>query len=241
MQTEGLSSTPLDAPYLSQEKTLQFFTSALVVLPVFLQAPWAHFNPFSACLFSLVIFLFGIALSQMGGDRWFHVGSLFLGVSGSWLGGSLYWGWLREYPVLHIPVEAVALPIAMIGLSTRWRLGAVFYLACLLGTAFTDCAMVVTGVMNLWPSVVMAPLNEAPELLHQAAETLAETQSIILLIVMAFGIALLANFMHKKAKLLSPESGSTWLVASAALTTTLWVDGLFLITAFFQPKFSGLI
>ena len=240
MQTDSLTPNSLDSPYLSKGKTLQFFTSALVVLPVFLQAPWAHFNPLSACCFTGVIFLFGIFLAQFGGERWFDVGSLFLGVSGSWLGGSLFWGWLRVYPVLHIPVEAVALPIAIFALSTRWRLGAVFYLACLLGTALTDLMMVLTGVMNQWPAVVQAPLIEAPELLNQAATGLLNPKAILFLVFGALSIGLGANFMQQKAKSVDYDRSSL-LVISAALTTTLWVDGLFFVTAFFEPRLSGLI
>ncbi len=226
--------------YLSRPRTLQFWASALVVLPVFLQAPWAHLHPLSACLFTFVLLGCGVALAQFGGHRWFQVGSLLIGVSGSWLGGCLFWGWLRSHPVLHIPVEAVALPLAFIGLSTRWRLGAGFYVSCLLGTAFTDLMMVCTGVMNRWPEVVMAPMQEAPQILHQTADQLLSPKPIFLLIIAAVLIMLMARLMHQRGSMNS-SFGRTWLVASAALTTTLWVDGLFLLSAFFQPRFSGLI
>ena len=102
----------------------------MVVLPVFLQAPWVHLYPISACLFTFVILAAGVSLVRFGGSQWFDAGSLLLGVSGSWLGGCLFWGWLREYPLLHLPVEAIAFPLACIGLGTRWRIGAGFYLSC---------------------------------------------------------------------------------------------------------------
>ncbi len=212
----------------------------MVVLPVFLQAPWVHLHPTSACLFTFVLLGSGVVVVRFFDDRWFSVGSLLVGVSGSWLGGCLFWGWLRAHPLFHLPVEAVALPLAFVGLSTRWRLGAGFYLACLLGTAFTDLMMVLTGVMKLWPEVVEAPLNKAPVLLNQAAEQLLNFQSVVLLICAALLIVFLARLMHQRATLNSP-SGSTWLVASAALTTTVWIDCLFLMTALFQPRLSGLI
>ncbi len=230
----------LSEAYLSKPRTLQFWTSALVVLPVFLQAPWVHLHPSSACLFTFVLLGTGVALVQFGSERWFTVGSLLVGVSGSWLGGCLFWGWLRAHPVFHLPVEAVALPIAFFGLTTRWRLGAGFYLACLLGTAFTDLMMVLTGVMNRWPTVVEAPLQEAPYLLHQTAEQLLNPKSAFLLIPAALLIVFLARLIHQRASLNS-LFGGTWLVVSAALTTTVWIDGLFLITALFQPRLSGLI
>ncbi len=212
----------------------------MVVLPVFLQAPWVHLHPVSACLFTFVLLGLGFGLVQFGGQRWSQAGSLLVGVSGSWLGGCLFWGWLRSYPVLHLPVEAVALPLAFVGLDTRWRVGAGFYLACLLGTGFTDLMMVFTGVMNRWPLVVGATFQNAPELLHQTAEELLKPWPAFLLILAAVLIVLLARLMRVRANLNSP-SGSMWLVASAALTTTLWIDGLFLLTALLQPRLSGLI
>ncbi len=152
----------------------------------------------------------------------------------------MFWGWLRAHPLFHLPVEAIALPLAFVGLDTRWRIGAGFYLSCLLGTAFTDLMMVFTGVMNQWPAVVNAPLNEASEILNETAEQLLRPQPIFLLLLAAGFIALLARLMKARTNLRSP-SGSTWLVASAALTTTLWIDGLFLIMALVKPRLSGLI
>ncbi len=212
----------------------------MVLLPVFLQAPWVHLHPISACLFTFALLGSGVALVLFGGDKWSRAGSLLVGVSGSWLGGCLFWGWLRQYPVMHLPVEAIALPLAFVGLETRWRIGSGFYLSCLLGTAFTDLMMLFTGVMHSWPEVVQASLTEAPELLRQTAEQLFRPQPILMLILAAVLIFSIANLMSQRALAHSP-SGSTWLVASAALKTTLWVDGLFLLTAFVQPRLSGLI
>ncbi len=235
-----MSKASVSEAYLSNPRTLQFWGSAMVVLPVFLQAPWVHQYPVSACLFTFVILGIGFALVELGGQKWANTGSLLVGVSGSWLGGCLFWGWLRLHPVLHLPVEAVALPMAFVGLGTRWRIGAGFYLACLLGTACTDFMMVLTGVMSRWPDVLEASLQEAPSLLNETAAQLARPVPIILLSIAAALIFLLSRLMRSRAILTTPF-GSTWLVASAALTTTLWIDGLFLITAFFQPRLSGLI
>jgi len=212
----------------------------MVILPVFLQAPWVHLHPFSACLFTLVILATGYAMAHFGGVKYFQAGSLLIGVSGSWLGGCLFWGWLRAHPLWHLPVEAVAFPVATFGLTTRWRLGAVFYMACLLGTAFTDVMMVATGVMHRWPEVLQAPLQKAPGLLHQTAQELMKPQPVTFLLIAAVAIGFLASFMRGRANLRSP-GGAAWLVASTALITTLWVDGLFLLTALFQPRLSGLI
>ncbi len=211
-----------------------------MVLPVFLQAPWVHFHPLSALLFTFILVGLGILLAQFVDDKWFRIGSLLIGVSGSWLGGCLFWGWLRIHPVLHLPVEAVALPLACVGLFSKWRIGAAFYLACLLGTAFTDLMMVLTGVMRFWPAVVSVSVEEAAQILSDTSINLFSPIKLFLIFLAAVLIILLSNQMNQRGTLNSP-GGRAWLVAGAALTTTLWVDGLFLVTALLQPRFSGLI
>ena len=113
---------------------LPFWASMLVVLPVFVQAPWVREQPFSSCLFGFVLLSVGVITHSIAPSRWKDFGALLVGFSGSWLAGSLFWGWLACHPVLHLPVEAFALPLAITGLQTRWRLGCAFYLASLLGT-----------------------------------------------------------------------------------------------------------
>tara|TARA_Y100001968_G_scaffold249886_1_gene234826 strand:+ start:52 stop:744 length:693 start_codon:yes stop_codon:yes gene_type:complete len=226
--------------YLSKPRTIQFWASTCVILPVFVQAPWVHIFPVSALLFTFVLLITGQILIQLFSDRFLNVGSLLIGVSGSWLGGCLFWGWLRAYPVWHLPVESIALPLALAGLNTRWRMGAGFYLASLLGTAITDLMILCTGVMKSWPEVVNANLQTASSLLYQTSQELLRPEKIILLILAAFLIVVIAYFMNKKASSDNYFQG-TWLVASAALITTLWVDGLFFLTTLIQPQFSGLI
>ena len=215
-------------------------SAALVVLPVFIQAPWVHFYPLSALAFTFILLALGIFLCEFSNEKWFILGSLLVGVSGSWLGGCLFWGWLRMHPVLHLPVEAVALPLAFIGLSTKWRIGSSFYLACLLGTAFTDLLMVLTGVMSAWTDVVAAPIEIASNKLHEISLHLFTSSSLFLLVLAAISIVFLSNQMNQRGNLTSP-AGQAWLVAGTALTTTLWVDGLFILSTLVQPKLSGLI
>ena len=212
----------------------------MVVLPVFVQAPWVHVFPFSAFLFSFIIFFLGFYLLKFCSNRWSAVGSLLVGVSWSWLGGCLFWGWLRAHPVWHLPVESIALPIAVSLLKTRWNIGASFYLASLLGTAFTDVMIVLTGVMKDWPEVVDAPFSEASQMLSFTAEKLLAPFSLVAIFIAALLIILIANWMNKKSKS-EPLSSDAWLVSSSALTTTLWVDGLFFVTTLIQPQLSGLI
>ena len=225
----------LTAPERSWTLAVPRLAAAMVVLPVFLQAPWVRLHPFSATLFTAVLLAVGIVLEQSGERQKAEIGQLLVGFSGSWLAGCLFWGWLRAHPLLHLPVEAFALPLALTGLSTRWRLASAFYLASLLGTAVTDLIMAMTGVMQAWPAVVMAPIDLAPGLLHQAGLELLHPLPLLLLAAAAVLILSLGRRCHQH------QQGSTWSMAGAVLITTVWVDGLFLATALLQPGLSGLI
>ncbi|MFM7549524.1 MAG: DUF3120 domain-containing protein [Cyanobacteriota bacterium] len=205
----------------------------LVALPVFLQAPWVRVAPASATLFTAVLTLTGVVLHQQRQLRLREAGALLVGFAGSWLGGCLFWGWCRLHPIWHLPIEAFALPLALAGLTGRWRLGCALYLGSLAGTAATDAAIALTGLMPLWPQVLAAEPLQAAALLQGAAQVVLEPQS--LLVVLAAGLLLVQT--------------SCWLwrwgqagrVAGAALFTTLAIDGLFLAAALLAPQLSGLI
>ena len=109
--------------FLSNPISLRLWSSFFVILPIFVQAPWVRLEPISALCFTFVILLGAFVLNQKGSNKWFIVSSLLLGISGSWLGGCLFWGWLSPFPILHIPVEAVVLPLALIGFGTNWKIG----------------------------------------------------------------------------------------------------------------------
>ena len=223
----------LTAPEWSWTLAVPRLAAAMVVLPVFLQAPWVRLHPFSATLFTAVLLAVGIVLEQSGERQKAEIGQLLVGFSGLSLAGCLFWGWLRAHPLLQLPGEAFALPLALTGLSTRWRLASGFYLASLLGTAVTDLIMAMTGVMQAWPAVVMAPIDLAPGLLHHAGLALLLPLLLLLLAAAAVLILSLGRRCH--------QQGSTWSMAGAVLITTVWVDGLFLATALLQPGLSGLI
>ena len=73
----------------------------MVVLPVFLQAPWVRVHPFSATLFTALLLAIGVVLNRSDNQQKADFGSLLVGFSGSWLAGCVFWGWLRAHPVLH--------------------------------------------------------------------------------------------------------------------------------------------
>jgi hypothetical protein len=135
-------------------------------------------------------------------------------------------------------VEAFALPVALGGLQGRWRLAATFYLSSLVGTACTDLAMAATGVMQFWPAVVTASLNQAPLLLHQAGLHLLQPLPLATLLISAVLVLMAGSHLSKNSRGFTGDAGS---MAAAVLITTLWVDGLFLLSALLQPGLSGLI
>lgn len=248
IQSEALDRRLLRELPLTQEPRLQaeshsqiqLWAAGLVVLPVFLQAPWVRLNPFSACLFTVVLLAVAIPLGWQESKGRHQAGALLLGFCGSWLAGSLFWGWLRAYPSWHLPVEAIALPLALAGLGSRWRLGCAFYLSSLVGTALTDLAMALTGVMRFWPAVVQAPLNEATPLLHSAATSLQQPLAIGVIVLLASLILSSARWMHRRGRS-GVIHADSWAVAASVLITTVMVDGLFLVLALIHPSLSGLI
>jgi hypothetical protein len=185
----------------------------------------------AACTVPLLLIALALAFHR---DSARHpLGVLLVGFAGSWLGGSLYWGWFREFPVWHLPIEGFALALGLGGLQTRWRLGAWFYLASLLGTAVTDGLIAVTGLMPLWPPVVQAAPEAAAALLQQAAQTLLHPLPLIAMGLASWWILQLARLLW--------QGDAAKRVAAAALACTLLVDGLFFGAALLAPHWSGLI
>ncbi|MFM8526026.1 MAG: DUF3120 domain-containing protein [Cyanobacteriota bacterium] len=212
---------------------LSWLAALLVALPVFVQAPWVREAPVAATLFTLPLLISGVLLQQRGQGRWSALGALLVGFSGSWLGGSIFWGWFRDQPFWHLPIEAFALPLALGGWRTSWRLASGFYLGSLAGTACTDLVMALSGVIHRWPAVVNGSIEEAPRLLHEAGLSLLHPMPISLILTAALALGLICRRLQR--------GGQTQRIAAAALATTLAVDGLVLAAAIAAPKLSGLI
>jgi hypothetical protein len=230
----GSGSPLMRAERLPLSVPLPLLAAFLVAVPVFLQAPWVRSAPMAAAVFTVPLLTLGILLEQHGGERMRPLGALLVGFCGSWLGGCLFWGWCRLHPLWHLPIEGFALPLAVAGLGGRWRLTGAFYLASLLGTAATDAAMALTGVMGLWPGVLQASASEAPLLLHQAAAMVLQPLPLATVLLSAMLILLGGRLLWH-----SGEEASR--VAAAALLTTLAVDAIFLAAALLAPSLSGVI
>ena len=226
-------SLPLFGLSLSDETLHQLIAVLLVAVPVFLQAPLVRQVPLAAALLTVPLVAAALLLERHGQGPWQQLGPLLVGFSGSWLAGCLFWGWFREHPLLHLPIEAFALPLALAGLRGRWRLAGAFYLASLVGTAATDVAIALTGLMPLWPQVLLAPLSEAPLLLRQAGEMVLQPANLTVVCAMALLLIGACSQLWKR--------GGLARVSAATLATTLAVDGLFLAGALLSPLSSGLI
>ncbi|MEB3307720.1 MAG: DUF3120 domain-containing protein [Cyanobacteriota bacterium] len=202
-------------------------------LPVFLEAPWARLAPWGATLFTAVLVAAGILLERSGERHLRVAGIVLVGFAGSWLGGSVFWGWCRLHPLWHLPIEGFALPLALAGLGGRWRLGCALYLGSLLGTAATDAVIALTGLMPLWPRILLAEPTAAGLLLQQAGLELLQPFALVVL-AGAAGLLLRISFWIWPL-------GQAGRIAAAALATTLAIDGLFLGAALIAPRWSGLI
>ena len=226
--------------FLSNPISLRLWSSFFVILPIFVQAPWVRLEPISALCFTFVIVLVAIVLNQKGSNKWFIVSSLLLGISGSWLGGCLFWGWLSPFPILHIPVEAVVLPLALIGLGTNWRIGSSFYISSLFGTAVTDMTIFLIGIMDQWKEVITADSENAPLILQKTSENLIQIKSLSII----FFVALILWFISKEifdSATINTTNGKALLVSSYVIQTTLIVDGIFVFLAILEPTLSGLV
>ena len=229
-----------ESTFLSRPVSLRLWSSFFVILPIFVQAPWVRFEPISALCFTFIILLGAFALYKKQSNKWFIISSLLLGVSGSWLGGCLFWGWLSPFPILHIPVEAVVLPFALIGLGTNWKIGSSFYISSLFGTAVTDITIFLIGIMDQWKEVITADSENAPLILQKTSENLIQIKSLFII----FFVAIVLWFISKEifdSATINTTNGKALLVSSYVIQTTLIVDGIFIFLAILQPSFSGLV
>lgn len=215
---------------MQHRRSVQTFWVAvgLVSLPVFFQAPLVRAFPFFSLILTGFWLFLGILLNRK--SRWELWGDLLIGFSWSWLAGTLYWGWLRWEPMLHLPVEAVGLPIVAVCLTRNWsRVGSYFYLGSLLGTAITDLYINWMGLFPAWRQLMNVESDLVPIVLRSAAESLqtdlaaCRAMVLMLLLLLAGCIPLLTQ---------SPRLLSWWAFSGAVLSTLI-VDGLFFLSAYF--------
>jgi hypothetical protein len=202
---------------------MQLFAGFLVSVPVFIQAPLVRQFPW----FSLALTLAWLTISVwlMGRPHQALWGDLLLGFSWSWLAGAIYWGWFRWEPLWHLPIEAIGLPFAVWGLSRGWgKVGHLFYLGSLLGTAVTDAYFYLTGLMEHWRQVMVVD-PEFVRFVFQAALAKIHTPWGV-----AWGGLLLALLLAVGGWALQRKS-APWQAFAGAVLSTIVVDALFWLGA----------
>ncbi|MDE5094986.1 MAG: DUF3120 domain-containing protein [Trichodesmium sp. St11_bin5] len=196
----------------------------LVTVPVFFQAPMVRQLPWlSLVMTGFWLWLSLKLLKKRATNLW---GDLLLGFTWSWFTGSIYWGWLRQEPFLHLPVEAMFVPWALWCLShNREMVGNCFYLGSLLGTAVTDGYFYITGLIPYWRSLMIVEPEMALEV-FQDALTQVRTSWGVTWIILLVGILLFFGLVPLQSKSLH------WWAFGAAVLSTIVVDSLFLLAAF---------
>jgi Protein of unknown function (DUF3120) len=201
------------------------FASAafLVSVPVFLEAPLVRQYPVLSVVTTGLWCVLGLLLMQRPQSQiW---GDLLLGFSWSWLAGAIYWGWFRSEPAIHLPIESIGVPFAIWCL---WRgvgkIGSLFYLGSLLGTAITDLYFYQVGLIDYWKQLMHVDPTLATPILQQAisqVHTPWGTAWAVVLVNLLLGVGI----MSLGTKQLH------WYAFSGAVLTTILVDSLFLWVA----------
>ncbi|MGL5063628.1 MAG: DUF3120 domain-containing protein [Microcoleus sp.] len=216
---------PLPSSIENSRSQWQIFGASafLVSVPVFVQAPLVRLYPEISLLSTIPWLALSLILifrpkTQVWGD-------LLLGFTGSWLAGSIYWGWMRWEPIWHLPVESIGLPLAIWCLQKSWgKIGSYFYLGSLFGTAITDVYFYLTGLMPYWRQVMRAE----PELampIFQSAIVRIETPWGIVSAWVLIAVLLIVGLWGLRDRQLH------WRAFSGAVLSTLLVDGLFWLAA----------
>ncbi len=220
---------PILEPIVSRQHWWLFGASVLLVtLPVFVQAPlvrqWPSFSLFAS------LGWIGLGSYLRTRPRTHLWGDLLIGFALAWFAGSIYWGWFRWTPLLHIPIEAIALPLAIWAWQASWcRVGMGFYLGSLLGTAITDLYFYIVDLFPFWRSLLKIDQAQALTVLQAAliqVQTPWGSGWAMALIAALCLIGILPLLTNRSEARDLPR----W-VFSGAVLGTLMVDSLFLLVA----------
>jgi hypothetical protein len=195
----------------------------LVSVPVFIQTPLVRLFPWVSLL--LTGGWVGLAIILLKRPKTRIWGDLLLGFSWSWLAGSIYWGWLRWEPLIHLPVESIGVPFACWCLWRGWgKIGNWFYLGSLFGTAITDLYFYLTGLIPYWRQVMQVEPTVATSILQSAIAQIETPWGI------SWAVVLVNLLIAVGWRSLQKPELHGWAFAGAVLSTIL-VDSLFLIAA----------
>ncbi|MEM9906178.1 MAG: DUF3120 domain-containing protein [Cyanobacteria bacterium P01_D01_bin.44] len=209
-------------PLASAEPRLPAFFAAafLVSVPVFFQAPLVRSQPWLSLILSGLLFFCGLQMLQQARLKFW--GDLAIGFTWTWLAGSLYWGWFRWEPLVHLPMEAIGLPIVLICLSLqKVRIGSYFYLGSLLGTAITDSYFYWVGLIPYWRQLMRVEPANASMVLQTALSHIQNPLAIV-----RAGILLIVLIVLGTLPMASNKAH--WWAFAGAVLSTIVVDALFL-------------
>lgn len=205
---------------------IQVFIASLglVILPVFVQAPLVRYFPWVSL--ALTLGWLGLGRVLLERPKWQVWGDLTIGFAWIWLTGSIYWGWFRWEPVVHLPVEALGLPIAIACLrANQGRIGSYFFLGSLLGTAVTDLYINWMHLFPNWRQLMWVDPAFAQIVLRATTNSLETDVAACRAIVLVLFL-LIATFIS-----VSTSRQLAWWAFGGAVFSTLIVDGLFFLTA----------
>jgi Protein of unknown function (DUF3120) len=226
---DGLTHHAVIVPETATNKRLAAFWAAafLVSVPVFIQAPLVRVYPTVSLLLSALWFLASLPmLRQSHLKLW---GDLSVGFAWTWLAGSLYWGWFRWEPLIHLPIEAIGLPVVMICLNRPklnhfLKIGSYFYLGSLFGTVVTDGYFYWVDLIPYWRTLMQVPPSDIAIVLQSALHQLQNPIAIA-------KASLLLAFLLLVGLLPLRSSQAHWWAFSGAVLSTILVDALFALAA----------
>ncbi len=195
----------------------------LVCIPVFVQAPLVRLVPWASLAMTPVLLAIGVYLSSRAAThRW---GDLLIGFTWTWLAGSVYWGWLRWEPFLHLPIEAIGLPFAVWGLSRNaGKIGNFFYLGSLFGTVVTDVYFYLVDLIPYWRQLMQVEIDAVQPIFKSAIAQMQTPWGAGWAIVLAL-LLLTVSVLPLYSRQLH------WWAFSGAVLSTILVDSLFWVAA----------
>ncbi len=211
--------SPTSINELRDARAVCIVSGILVCAPVFVEAPLVRAMPLLSLLSTIVLVLLSYHLLKIQRTKvW---GDLLLGFSYSWLAGAVYWGWFRDQPLVHIPMESLCLPFVLYALSQgRHQIGGLFYLGSLVGTIITDIYFYLTGLIPYWRQIMSVPQSLIAPVFHEALAKIQNPWGISWAFVLVSILLSLGLYALRQEKL-------HWWSFAGAILSTIFVDSLF--------------
>jgi hypothetical protein len=210
---------------ITTSQTWLVFAAAvfLVSVPVFIEAPLVRALPLVSL--AMTIGWVWLSFALMSRPSTYLWGDILLGFSWSWLAGSIYWGWLRWEPLLHLPVEAIGLPFAIACLYRGWgKVGNFFYLGSLTGTIITDVYFYLVDLIPHWRQIMLVEPTEVAPILHNAVAQVQSPWGLSWVMILAILLLIVGIFPLQYRQ-------CHWWAFSGAVLSTILVDSLFWLAA----------